>query len=378
LQASILIPPSTPSLPYPALPANVDDSWVLGDDIILPPEGTTTLLSGFRFAVDIYTTMNGVVSVDMAYGIDSLPWPDQRSLLREASMAAKSIVGNLPPDLQLHAAGDAFGDLQYFPPDHPENQIPDDIRQLTKADPGRRRLLQYEIQAANIFISQLATRSYLFQLYHSLRDAHEAEAEHAKVVNGTEGEKVVDEAEQAEEDRVLVLMAEERELLVESLFAVMGAVSQRNLEPNGGTLVVKIRQVASLLLNDPPERKGPLAIKSDEAITKLIDVLMQLERINPAGGSAGDNMTAQDEDDELGYWAELREYQEKFTPGSDFAGSIRRHATWCCDVNTPHRSLALWPSHKLTAAWRTLRIRSLDVGCRFLTPTPRLSINAEC
>src|SRR5699024_1147907 len=118
------------------------------------------------------------------------------------------------------------------------------------------------------------------------------------------------------------LMAQERELIVQNLLAVLGSVSQRSLEPNGGALINKIRQVASTLLADAPDRKGPFAAKAEEALSQLIDVLVKLERTGPAGESrAADpsNMTAEDEDEELRHWAELRDYQLRFAANGGFA-----------------------------------------------------------
>jgi hypothetical protein len=328
----LLIPPSTPSLPYPNLPENVDDNCILPHEILYQPDGTTTLLTGFRVGIDIYTTMNGVVSVDIAYGIGTLPWTDQRMLLRDAMLAAKGILDRLPPELQLttpEEATNGFGglydaNLQYFPPGYPNNQLANDVRNVIKADPSRRRQLQYEIQKANIFVSQLATRSYFVELYFNLRDLHLTEAQARKESNGEtdEADKAIEEPDPAEEDRVYELMTAEREQIVQNLLTVLGTISQRNMEPNGGSLINKIRQVASTLLNDAPERKGPFAVKAEEALAKLIDVLIKLEKTGPGIAGEAESMTAQDEEEELRHWADLREYQAKFAAHGGFAGNM--------------------------------------------------------
>lgn len=329
-QTDLVVAPSTPSLPYPAYPENTDDMYIVANQINDQGEGSTSLLTGFRFGIDIYTTMNGVVSLELAYGMSTLPWADQRLLLRDGLLAVKSIIDNLPADLQLGQTGpdvdpmEAFEDstMQYVPPLWPNAQPAHDPRLAFKSQPHRRRQLQYEIQKANIFVSQLATRSYFVELYFDLRDVHLADQ-----ANGQSSEGQSDE-EKAAEDRddkdVLALMTDERELIVQNLLAVLGSISQRNLEPNGGSIVNKIRQVASTLLNDAPERKGPLAVKSEEALSQLIQVLVKLEKTGAAGGSASaaqpaTHMTPQDEDEELSHWADLRDYQMRFTTEGEFA-----------------------------------------------------------
>lgn len=328
----IVIAPSTPSLPYPAYPENVDDICVLANEIIHQAEGSVTLLTGFRFGIDIYTTMNGVVSLELAYGMSTLPWADQRLLLRDGLLAAKSIIDNLPPELQLGNPGDEANPLaameesglQYVPPVWPNTQPPHDVRNIIKNQPMRRRQLQYEIQKANIFVSQLATRSYFVELYFNLRDVHLSEQQQTLEVEGTsEEEKAIQDADDKE---ILEFMSAEREIIVQNLLTVLGSISQRNLEPNGGSLINKIRQVASTLLNDAPERKGPFAIKSEEALSQLLDILVKLEKTGPVGETtrAPDplQMTAEDEEEELRHWADLREYQLRFAANGGFAGDL--------------------------------------------------------
>lgn len=318
--SDIVIAPSTPNLPYPAYPENVDDSCIMANEIIHQPEGTVTLITGFRFGIDIYTTINGVVSLELAYGMNTLPWADQRILLRDGLVAAKSIIDDLPPELQLGtstadnnplSALDESG-VHYAPPAWPSTQPANDLRNIIKSQPQRRRELQYEIQKANIFVSQLATRSYFVELYFDLRDVYLGEqAERRGAAAPTAEEKALLDADDKE---IHEFMSAERELIVQNLLTVLGSISQRNLEPNGGSVVVKIRQVASTLLHDSPQRKGPVAVRSEDALSQLIQVLIRLEKTTSSRGrssrsSDSQNMTSADEEDELRTWADLREYQ---------------------------------------------------------------------
>ncbi|KAL2204471.1 hypothetical protein CC79DRAFT_1133072 [Sarocladium strictum] len=345
-QADVVIAPSTPSLPYPAYPENVDDICVLANEVIHQPEGAVTLLTGYRFAIDIYTTMNGVVSLELAYGMSTLPWSDQRLLLRDGLLAAKSVIDNLPPELQLHpspnseaanplAALDDSG-MQYAPPAWPASQPAHDVRNVIKLHPHRRRQLQYEIQKANIFVSQLATRSYFVEMYFNLRDVYiteqQQQRDHDAAANGMDVKPTDDSDDKDPEDKqILAFMSSERELIVQNLLTVLGSISQRNLEPNGASLINKIRQVASTLLNDRPERKGPFAVKSEEALSQLIDVLMKLEKSGPGPTSMmtdekvvglSQQMTAEDEEEELRNWADLRDYQLRFALHGGFHGNL--------------------------------------------------------
>ncbi|KAM0270895.1 hypothetical protein ACHAQH_009257 [Verticillium albo-atrum] len=330
--ADLVIAPSTPNLPYPSLPENVDDRWIMANEIQYSENNNVTLLTGFRFGVEIYTTMNAIVSVELVYGMSTLPWPDQRAMLRDALVAAKNIIDRLPSELRLTSQvdqpgfGGGFDDghLQYMPPAYPNSQPANDIRNIIKSNTQRRRQLQYDIQKANILVSQLATRSYFVELYFNLRDVYLADPNRAVIDESTIEGKAAKEAEDVEAERIFELMTAERELIVQDLLHVLGSIPQRNMEPNGGSLINKVRQVASTLLNDAPERKGPVAVKSEAALTRLIDILIKLEGTGPghAGQGHESSMTPQDEEEELRLWSSLRDYQLQFADQSGYAGRV--------------------------------------------------------
>ncbi len=81
-------------------------------------------------------------------------------------------------------------------------------------------------------------------------------------------------------------MTEERERIVQNLLGVLATISQRNMEPNGASLIVKIRSVAGSLYNDPRDRKGPMARDADPVLQRFLEVLNRLERTGPATGTA--------------------------------------------------------------------------------------------
>lgn len=406
----IILPPPTPSEPYPELPVEVDDQYILTHQILGQPEGTVSLLTGFNQAVKIYMTMNGLVSVELSYGITTLPFRDQRSMLDESLQAVKQVMDGLPreltidldanlvtaqsppphglPDLLPQSAptsvfDDGASAFHYCPlpyttvPTHP------DYRPPVPSHPERRRLLQYEIQKANIYTSQLATRSYYVERYFSLRDAHrehvrvqEQQGQQQQQQNGTDGTAPVEpspskstanaEGEHQKQqqqqqqhdsnDAVDAAMSAERELIVAHLLTVLSSLSQRSMEPNAAPLISKVRQVASTLVNssnnatspnttnggsagnrsgnesgDAVERK---AAQAQEALGRLVEVLMRLERISPGGGGghangvgdgAGESagMVMDDEEQELRNWADMRDQQQvRFFQGGGLVGLL--------------------------------------------------------
>jgi hypothetical protein len=79
----------------------------------------------------------------------------------------------------------------------------------------------------------------------------------------------------------------------------------------------KVRHIASALIEAPQNRKGPLALKSDEHLARFLDVLTKLKRTNPTlNGDAGDLRDVEEE--ELSHWIELRDYQMRFLAAGGF------------------------------------------------------------
>ena len=319
--AGLVLAPPTQSQPYPAYPANADDKDIQANEVLEQDLETATLMTGFRIAADIYMTMNGIVSVEMSYGLEGLKWSGQRQMMKEGLLAAKAVLDRLPVELQLLPGGDQdaaapFDDpnLEYVPPGY-SAQFPHDVRQVIKSQPARRRLLQLEIQKANIFCSQLATRSFFVELYFTRRNLFDPDVQ--LLASGGEG----GEEENEEEESVRVLMTQERDAIVEDLLVVLGAISQRSLEPNGNSLVTKIRQVASTLLQSAPGR-DPLSERHKEALSGLLSVLTRLEKTGSSAGATSEAMTDKDEEEELGTWASLRDYQLRFSAAGGYAGHL--------------------------------------------------------
>jgi len=329
----IVFPPSTDSDPYPDKPVEVDDAYIYVDRIMPQPPGTLSLMTGFNKGIDIYMTMNPLAGVELSYGITQLPWSNQKNMLNECVQAAKQVTERLPAELSIDLAAQGpdvgseagtaaqpiqlppteyFDDLpgfQYYPPS--ESMESNDLRRVLGTQPERRRQVQFDIQKTNIYASQLATRSYYVELYLNLRDA-------ARDKGQLPGEAAEGSADSG--DAIDNSITAERELIVQHLLAVLRSIPLRNMEPNGSALSNKIRQVASTLLNDAPERKGPVAMGAEEHLGRFVEITMRLEKMGAAPGGDGgpDATTPKDEEQELRDWADLREHQARFAQSGGF------------------------------------------------------------
>lgn len=311
-------------------------------------------LTGFNQAIKIYMTMNSLVSVELSYGITTLPFHDQRAMLEDSLQAVKNVMVGLPRELNLdlnlppNGTEPAFdlGDLssgmgkadgfmddgfQYYNTSFASHQPSADFRNVMEQYPERRRLLQYEVQKANIYTSQLATRSYYVERYLNLRDNHR-QAVALGQAGGVNGNGISDHIKNAaaaalsaageQIDSIDASMLAERELIVQNLLTVLASISQRNMEPNGHSLVNKIRQVASTLVNSAPERKGPLAVKAEETLNRFLDIMVRLEKSGTGEITVTDSTMNSQEEEELRAWADLRDHQVRFFQNGGFLNQV--------------------------------------------------------
>ncbi|KAH8900014.1 hypothetical protein GQ53DRAFT_790523 [Thozetella sp. PMI_491] len=370
---------STPILPlqstsnsFPEWPTTLDDQYITSQGYGEQPAGTTPLLAGFIKAIEVYMTMQALVNIDVYYGQD-LGFQEQKTIIKDVLRLVKSTMNSIPDDLKLDVdaaptlappapAGLEEQDLTYYPPSWPAPQPATDIRHKFANQPEQRRPLQFEIQKANIYSSWLATRSWYVERYFDLRDqymnevlrkrdlAHEKvekaqeQADAGLVENGILSDEVGSEVKAAAEEELreaaarareeataldgeLVLlqqssdptdveMAGERELIVQDLLKVITSISQRNMEPNGSSIIGKIRAIAGTLYTKNPERKGPRAQDLDPHLLRFLDVLKALEKSGSASGGSSEqinsHMSAYDEEEELRAWACLRDEQMRF------------------------------------------------------------------
>jgi hypothetical protein len=306
--SELVIPPPTPNEPYPPLPLEVDDQHIYVSHVDPQPSDVVSEITGFNLGIHIYMTCTPLATMEMAYGIDEVfDWNRQRRVLEECLRAVKRTLDHAPRELMLNPGSERY----------------------------QHERLQYEIQKANIYASQLGTRSYIVEKYWNLLESNNRKTQTGQGSPGVMALGLDGMLPKSVPHDIESHMSTERETIVKDLLKVLGSISQVNMEPNGGSFVSrsfqvsgtlltfqinKIRQIASTLLDTPRNRKGPLALKAEEYLGRFLDVLMKLERIAPTGRSDGGE--AEDEEDQLRNWADLREYQTKFAQSGGFLSEL--------------------------------------------------------
>ena len=318
-QWELPIPPATKSEPYPPLPVEVDDAYLTPTHILQQPSNYVSELTAFNANVRMYTTYNDLVTMESLYGVDELVnWEQQKSVLERSLHAVKQVLGQLPSEIVLHLEDSpAHPRAQKYP--SPASGLSGaqeliyyassglDNRPVDWTRPGERSRVQSEIEKANIYASQLSTRLYLVEKYWNLRDAEKRD--HSRNPSPGLIAPLLEKYSSSQNHSMMTEgdMANEREDIVKSFLALLGSMNQINMGPNGASFINKIRQIASTLLDSPHVRKGALAVRAEDHLSRSLSILMQLERA-PEGREAFED----DEQAQSRYWADLQEHQARF------------------------------------------------------------------
>jgi hypothetical protein len=245
----LLIPPPTPSEPYPPLPLEVDDEFIFEKRVDPQPDGLTSKLVGFNLNVRIYESLNQLAAMELAYGIDHVfDWNRQKRLLEHALRFVKGALESAPRELILipnpHSGHYEPVGLQQYPPvtNYPGDQSNGSI--MPEWDLETRRNVQFEIQKANIYASQLGTRSYIVEKYWNLHEVYESKANNGGAANlsspgvmATGLDAMLPVSPTSNYAGIETIVANERESIVRDLLRVLGSISQVNMEPNAASFV---------------------------------------------------------------------------------------------------------------------------------------------
>lgn len=255
----IYVPPETPTDRYPPLPVEIDDECLFATHMDTQPVGVVPQLTGFNANVRIFQCYNSLAALEIAFGTNEfLGWEKQRQMIVDSIQQAKRITAELPPELQLTPHVQMLYPTMNVPPRAGENDIE-----------TNRRKIQYEIQKANIYITQLSTRSYLVDKYWTLFEGHKrletqqqpmttqqmpspdgfsagaaaaiAAATAAPVVTSAPNDHIggttPDADMHAQTDYIGQMMREERGLVIKDLLCLLKSVQEIHIEPNGASFV---------------------------------------------------------------------------------------------------------------------------------------------
>ena len=192
----------------PPLPIEVDDAYIYQDRILPQPPGTISIITGFNLNIRIFRSYSSLTALESAFGIEGVDWEKQKQLIAQSLYTCKSVTENAPKELQVRSLTSPspqhhrysspppipqigqYGRQQPPPPQQHQQQEmwsehppPPDQPSSSLVDYSR-KTVQYEIQKANIYASQLGTRSFLVERYWDLFELHNGFTTTTNISNG--------------------------------------------------------------------------------------------------------------------------------------------------------------------------------------------------
>ena len=289
----IYLPPSTRSDPYPPLPTEIDDAYLTPTHMMQQPDGHISELAGFNANIKVFLTYDAVSLNDLIHGVSELvDWNRQKKELEQSLDNIKNLLEKLPPSLVLEHRQPinlSAQNSRYSDPESGSMVSAESQSTIIIATIEERMRMQQELQKMNVHANQLSTRSWLVEKYVTLRESHNS------TIQGQPSP--VDDAMAAEYFSITI-----------SFLLMLSTIQQNHLEPNGASLVSKLRAIVSALLNIYRTRKDSLPLKSEEHIYAFAVVLGKLQRAVGASEQRSD----EEEEKQLRDWADFREVQARY------------------------------------------------------------------
>lgn len=240
----------------PPLPLEVDDVYIYQDRILPQPPGSVSIITGFNLNVWMFRSYSSLTALESVFGTESIDWEGQQQLIRQGLHNCKAAMDSAPRELQVRSLTNSQN--RYSSPVPQIGQYGRQQETWTEQNEQNsgteysRKHVQYEIQKANIYASQLGTRSFLVERYWDLFEVQKAPGNGVgpsrNTTNSALDSRLQDffnspnasahsrssrHASEVSEQAMSV----EREDIVRDLATFLQSVDQIYMEPNGPSIV---------------------------------------------------------------------------------------------------------------------------------------------
>lgn len=219
------------------------------------PPGVIPQLTGFNANVRVFLSLDPLEEMEIAYGFDKEPnWDAQKRVMNHCLGLCKQVLHGMPPELTVWQSTNPSAQTgqNFYPSMHEYlglRNLPALNAFDTESSPEERRRVQFEIQKANIYASQLCTRSYIVEKYFTLHEAHKrVKARRSEQTSPGVGAVGLDVLSQqavptADDEVTEQEMSAERESIIKDLLVMLGSISQVHMEPSAESFVSRLYKV---------------------------------------------------------------------------------------------------------------------------------------
>uniref|UniRef100_A0A060T1A5 ARAD1C23166p n=1 Tax=Blastobotrys adeninivorans TaxID=409370 RepID=A0A060T1A5_BLAAD len=254
--------------PGSLMPADADDEYITPTGILPAPPGSVPLLRGFIANIRVHLSLEYPRITDIPIkhtGSETLVHCRQEEYrARQVLKRVKGLSGVLPKELSFEFVKSPDFDIVIA-------NIPtvDDLQaQWYKETPEIRRT-QFESQCSNITVTQLWIQNGLLEYLDYLRKRISS----SEVAEGLTTSRAAEQA-----DRLVSLdLWNERQQLCERLIQVISEISLENMEPNGISIIIKLRMICFSLLDYKSDGREEISVSAASFLSKIMNHLVTLE-----------------------------------------------------------------------------------------------------
>ncbi|KAL8907405.1 MAG: hypothetical protein Q9171_005870 [Xanthocarpia ochracea] len=279
------IPPPTASEPYPDLPAEVDDAYITPQGTRPMPEGEVPRLVGFNAIMQVYKACADVSAMDVVYGGNELSnWPQQRATLVRALDSVEGVLGIIPSMFLFgsKSSSNEAARQQNYPLPTQGYMGLGVLVPFQNDEPNERKRTAIEIQKANLYGAQLATRSYLLQKYLILSDSFQATNDVSNSQMEDDETTSADVPPASKNGATIAdYLVKGRDNLIKDMLELFQNLDLTYIEPNGLSFTNRINQARLTLEATPPDRKTDFHRHVEKYLQRLVDFLVNTQRVGP-------------------------------------------------------------------------------------------------
>ncbi|KAL8898065.1 MAG: hypothetical protein Q9192_002269 [Flavoplaca navasiana] len=277
------VPPPTASEPYPDLPLEVDDAYITSQGVQAMKEGEISTLTGFNAIVQVYKACAEVSAMDVVYGgSGSSDWPHQKAILLRSLESVEGVSGIIP---SIFLFGSKASSELVRRPHYPvptQGYLGHGVLVPFQSDgPTEQKKTAIEIQKANLYGAQLATRSYLLQKYLVLSESQANN--NPSALQKESGENTSSDIPPADNNQITSgdELTTSRDTLVKDMLNLLQNLDLTYIEPNGLSFTNRVNQARLTLEATPSKRKSDFHRRTEKYLQRLVDFLVNTQRVGP-------------------------------------------------------------------------------------------------
>ncbi|KAI4278818.1 MAG: hypothetical protein LQ337_000715 [Flavoplaca oasis] len=278
------VPPPTASEPYPDLPLEIDDAYITSQGVQAMKEGEISTLTGFNAIVQVYKACAEVSAMDVTYGgSGSSDWPHQKAILLRSLESVEGVSG-VVPSVFLFGSNASSSEAVRRPhyPVPTQGYLGHGVLVPFQSDgPTEQKKTAIEIQKANLYGAQLATRSYLLQKYLVLSESQVKNNPSAP--QNKSGENTDSDIPPADTNDITSgdELTKNRDTLVKDMLNLLQNLDLTYIEPNGLSFTNRVNQARLTLEATPSKRKSDFHRRTEKYLQRLVDFLVNTQRVGP-------------------------------------------------------------------------------------------------